>query len=451
MERTKSSLSIARALVQGKKTSAPVPLTTKITKIRIPLRNDLVLDGMSADDAAGSINAEWIDVVPHPDKSVAAERVILYIHGGAYILASRRTHRSITWRLAKYAFARVLSVDYRLAPEATFPIPLYDVINAYRYLIDPPADSGLPKYHPEQISFCGDSAGGGLATSLMLYCRDTGNLPMPGAVGCFSPWYDLTQSFPAWLVNEPYDYLPDGTTDPKYMSEDRSQMYVKHNDDMLNPLASPSLAVEDPSKPIPPMLIQVGDAERVRDDGIVFSQNSFPTSRIRLEVYEDQLHVFQMFAILEPFSRFALKRMGQFLFEQTGASQIRRPDVPHEALRVSTAPGYPIEEIPDAIGIIDDGARLLVERGVWTRSMNDTSLFVVHKKGRIERRPTVLNMHEADLDEIVKQADAELRASGLVTETLPVEHDEDGNVVGTSDVDEAPIATLSLHGTHTLM
>ncbi|KAL2915402.1 hypothetical protein HK105_205018 [Polyrhizophydium stewartii] len=431
MERLKTNLLLGQALMGGKKATTPVPITTKISKVRIPLRADRILDGMTTDEATGALNAEWVDVVPHKDESKPAERVVLYFHGGVYIIASRRTHRSITWRLAKYASARVLAVDYRLAPQSTFPVALFDALCTYLYLIDPPEGSGQPKYEPHQISFAGDSAGGGLSVALMLYCRDNG-IPMPGAIGCLSPWLDLTQSFPAWHINEPYDYLPEGTADPRFMSATRSQVYIKSNDDITNPYVSPAFAVEDPAKPTPPMIIQVGDAERVRDDGIVFAENTFRNSRIHLEVYENMVHVFQLFSVFDSFSRLALKRMGHFLHEQTGKEAWDRPEVKRKAVRIRHIPGHPIQPLPDALGIIDDGVRLLVQRGIWSPDLDETSMFVVRKSGKIVRRGTIIEAENADISDIVAEITEELAAAGFGH----AESDENG--AADSDAEEAP-------------
>ena len=88
--------------------------------------------------------------------------------------------------LLKSSGARILSINYRLAPQQPFPAALCDALATYLYLINPPDDSGLKPYKPEQIVFCGDSAGGGLSVSLGLALRDLG-LPLPsGIVGWIS-------------------------------------------------------------------------------------------------------------------------------------------------------------------------------------------------------------------------------------------------------------------------
>jgi acetyl esterase/lipase len=109
------------------------------------------------------------------------ERVILYLHGGAYYMFSAATHRTITIPLSKYTDARVFALDYRLAPETRFPGQLHDAVLAYLRLIE---DLQIP---PENMLICGDSAGGGLTMSLLLYLRDN-NYPLPAGAIVMSPW-----------------------------------------------------------------------------------------------------------------------------------------------------------------------------------------------------------------------------------------------------------------------
>ena len=103
----------------------------------------------------------------------AGDGVILYVHGGGYVAGSIASHRNLTGHLAKASGCRVLSVDYRLAPEHPHPAPVEDSVSAYRWLLD----QGVPS---SSIAVSGDSAGGGLAVATQLAIRDQG-LPMPAA------------------------------------------------------------------------------------------------------------------------------------------------------------------------------------------------------------------------------------------------------------------------------
>ncbi|RKO93076.1 Alpha/Beta hydrolase protein [Blyttiomyces helicus] len=356
LQANKDSLARGRLLTQH--ATSPVPFSVKISKQYIPRRREVLPKGMSAKDAEGALKAEWVDF-PHRDmrpveKGVAAERVILFVHGGER--GNRATHRGMTWRIAKYAKARVLAIDYRLAPEFVFPVPLNDVLSAYLYLIDPPKDSGAPKYDPSQITFVGDSAGGGLALSAALWLRDSDQYPMPGSLALMSPWIDLTHSMPSWRLNRYYDYLPDQAADPKYINEDRSHYYVSHNDSLSNPLVSPLYAHDDPSRPLPPTLVQCGDAEKLRDEIITFSHN-FAGSRVALEMYEDMVHVFQMYSPIERIARLALKRIGQFVLDRGASAQ--------PAVRILNRKTHDVVPVPNPIAIVQVAQRLCIERGIW--------------------------------------------------------------------------------------
>lgn len=158
------------------------------------------------------------------------------------------------------------AIDYRLAPDHVYPAALIDTLSAYAYLLNPPSGQ---RFKPHQICIAGDSAGGGLAIASMLYCRDSGVLPIPGAVATMSPWYhmpncrlDLTQSLPSWILNEPYDFLPHTAKDPKYFNEHRSNLYTSHDNELCDPYVSPIFAQESARHRTSPIFIQVGEAER---------------------------------------------------------------------------------------------------------------------------------------------------------------------------------------------
>ncbi|MGH7906607.1 MAG: alpha/beta hydrolase, partial [Candidatus Binataceae bacterium] len=127
---------------------------------------------------AGGVKAEWI---ASPD--AAAERAILYLHGGGYAAGSIRTHRELAARLSQASAARCLVIDYRLAPEHPFPAAVEDAVAAYQWMLAQRVDPG-------KIAIAGDSAGGGLTIATMVALRDA-NAPLPAAGICISPWVDL--------------------------------------------------------------------------------------------------------------------------------------------------------------------------------------------------------------------------------------------------------------------
>ncbi|TPX30295.1 hypothetical protein SmJEL517_g06118 [Synchytrium microbalum] len=156
------------------------------------------------------------------------QKVILYLHGGAYMFLSAKSHRFLTNRIAQETGARLFVVNYRLAPEHPMPAALHDAFAAYRFLINPhdpifnnPSSfftANFPIHkpiNPRDIIVMGDSAGGGLSTALTVYLKDylrnadgAPMYPLPGGLALISPWVDLTCSSESFKANESTDYLP---------------------------------------------------------------------------------------------------------------------------------------------------------------------------------------------------------------------------------------------------
>ncbi|KAG8716850.1 hypothetical protein FRC09_015104 [Ceratobasidium sp. 395] len=234
------------------------------------------------------------------------ERVVLYLHGGAYYVFSAATHRLITIPLSKYADARVFSVNYRLAPETRFPGALHDAVHAYRRLTD---ELHVP---PSRIIVAGDSAGGGLTLALLMYLRDEG-YELPSGAILFSPWVDLTMSCDSWDSNAAFDVVPRPDADDPlnpvacYLGwGEGMKQYVTH------PYASPLFG---DFKGLPPLLIQSGDSEVLRDEIMLLAHKATLAGvDVRHELFEDAVHVFQMFPFL-PATRRAFQNVRSFIQE----------------------------------------------------------------------------------------------------------------------------------------
>jgi acetyl esterase/lipase len=266
-----------------------------------------------------------------------SSKVIYYLHGGAYSLMSVKTHRAITCRLARLTGARVFALEYRLAPEHPFPAALLDAFAGWIYLTTHHA--GIPEtnparqvYRPEDVVVMGDSAGGGLCVALMSLLKDwiksedgTPRFGMPRAACLMSPWVDLTCSHPSWEENTKYDYLPgksgtlfetlfeDGSPNPvagylwgmepdlerKFWVESRDydlESAIEReecaNNQVMHPLVSPLYCNLEG---MPPMLIQAGECELLRDETISFAKKLIEVngSGVRHEIYTGMPHVFQ--------------------------------------------------------------------------------------------------------------------------------------------------------------
>ncbi|HAC60102.1 MAG TPA: alpha/beta hydrolase [Rhodobiaceae bacterium] len=223
--------------------------------------------------------------------------VLLYFHGGGYVQGSSVSHRHLTSRLALAAKARVLSVDYALAPEAPFPAAVRDGVKAYRWLLD----NGV---EPKAIALGGDSAGGGLTVATLLAARDEG-LPMPAAAIAISPWTDLTCDTGA--------YSSRADADPMIQQAGIKQtaaLYL-NGADARHPLASPNHA---DLTGLPPMLIHVGSDEVLFDDAANLCRKARDAGiDAELEEWEDMIHVWHAFYQLLPQGEEAIERLGNYL------------------------------------------------------------------------------------------------------------------------------------------
>ena len=124
---------------------------------------------------------------------------VLYLHGGGYQVGSARAYRGLLAHLSRACDAPVLAPDYRLAPEHPYPAAAEDVYATFRAL----RGAGHPA---QRIAVVGDSAGGGLAMTLLLRLRAAGE-ELPGSVGLISPWLDLTCSAPSITANAASDVM----------------------------------------------------------------------------------------------------------------------------------------------------------------------------------------------------------------------------------------------------
>ncbi|MHA1604977.1 MAG: alpha/beta hydrolase [Candidatus Freyarchaeota archaeon] len=242
---------------------------------------------------AGGVPAEWI-TTPEAE----ARYAILYLHGGGYVAGSIKTHRDLASRISRTSKARVLLIDYRLAPEHPFPAAVEDATTAYRWLV---SAGGI---EPNNLIVTGDSAGGGLTVASLVNLRDEGDTLPAGAV-CLSPWTDLActgETLRSKAEVDPF-ITPEGI-------EFMARVYLK-DADPKNPLASPLYA---DLKGLPPMLIQVGTSEILLDDSLRLADRAKAAGvNVELDVWEDMIHVFAAFAAFAPEGRQAIERIGEFV------------------------------------------------------------------------------------------------------------------------------------------
>ena len=255
--------------------------------------------GTSVDPVdAGGVPAEWV-VAP----GAVTGRVLLYLHGGAYQIGSPATLRHVVALLSGAATARVLSVDYRLAPEHPFPAAVDDAVAAYRWLLGQGTD-------PAVIAFAGDSAGGGLALGTLVALRDAGE-PMPAAAIVLSPWTDLALTGESLQTRAAVDVM----IKPAGMAETAAAYLA--GQDPRHPYASPLYA---DLHGLPPVLIHVGDAEVILDDSTRFAARARDQGvEVTLEVWDEMPHCWHTFAGFLPEADQAIERIGGWLRERIPA------------------------------------------------------------------------------------------------------------------------------------
>lgn len=260
--------------------------------------------------SAGGVAAEWVDR-PGP----APQTTLLYLHGGGYTIGSSATHRGLAGYLGRAVGARVLLLDYRLAPEHRFPAALDDTLAAYRW---------LRAQGRRQVIIAGDSAGGGLAVAAAVALRDAGD-QLPDALISFSPWTDLAGSGASMVTRAAADpfLVPEAIVNAADYFGDTSPRH---------PLISPIYA---DLRGLPPLLIQVGGDEILLDDAVRLAARArLAGVAVTLDVWPAMWHVWQFFAPLLPEANQALAQAGAFARRALAGTLIAHaPTAPQESIR----------------------------------------------------------------------------------------------------------------------
>lgn len=220
------------------------------------------------------------------------KRVIVYFHGGGFLVGGFHSHRPLAAWLSHKAGAAVLFAEYRLAPEHRFPAGVDDCFAVYRYALEHGPD-GM-EGEPESVFVGGDSAGGAMAVSTILKAREAG-LRVPKGAIILCGMLDLDEETSRFLQLT-------------QRSRDGVRMYVSQLKDLRNPLASPILA--DLSG-FPPMLIQTGTADYCADENERFAEKAMSAGvEVDFENWPEMIHVWQRFAPKLPEAVEALERIG---------------------------------------------------------------------------------------------------------------------------------------------
>ena len=238
------------------------------------------------------LSAIW---VRHPEAD--AKSVVLYFHGGGYVVQSAHSHRKVAAHLALQSKRNVLSVNYRLAPEHTHPAAVNDAVTAYQWLLS-------AGYAPAKIAVSGDSAGGGLSLALLVALKNQ-KLPQPAGAVVFSPWVDLEGTGDSMDSKAGVDLMVD-----RHALALMANMFIGGGS-LRDPLAAPLYA---DLAGIAPLYIQVGGDEALLDDSTRLATRAAHAGvPVRLEVFPEMQHVFQSGVGVIPEANDAVARAGQWL------------------------------------------------------------------------------------------------------------------------------------------
>lgn len=256
-------------------------------------------DATVTEATVGGVPGRWVSV-PGPGRTV-----VLHFHAGGYLIGSSRSHRDLAARIARAAGAAVFLPDYRLAPENPSPAALDDGLAAYRGLLAEGTD-------PASVVVSGDSAGGGLALSLLVALRDGGDR-LPAASFLCSPWADLTLSGDSMSAREAVDPLVN-----RELLQQMADGYIGENGlHAGDPRVSPLFA---DLRDLPPLLVQAGTSEVLEDDAVRIVDKVLASGgEATLQLGYEMVHVFQMFADKLPEATAAIERIGRFVQERVAS------------------------------------------------------------------------------------------------------------------------------------
>ncbi|WP_228787056.1 alpha/beta hydrolase [Nocardia farcinica] len=293
--RTVSALTVGRLAATAPVTPqtlwAARPVVDRLLRATAP-----VLPGTTATlIEEGPVRGEWV-VGP---RQVRGGGVILYIHGGGFLVGSPRAYRGIAARLSAAARTPVFTVGYRLAPEHPFPAARTDILAAYRWLIG-------RGWSPDRIAIAGDSAGGYLAAQLTLELARRGEAP-PAALLLFSPLADPSLQTLAGRAPATTDGL-------------LSVALLRAALDLCGHTCGEDSRLSVPTGvPLPPALIHAGVAELLADDARELARRWRGGAPCTLRMWPDQLHVFHVLPVLVPESRMVYRESGRFLADRYAA------------------------------------------------------------------------------------------------------------------------------------
>jgi monoterpene epsilon-lactone hydrolase len=281
------------------------PAGSDVNEQRRLLREAVSAQPLPADvtvtaDALGGVPTAEITV-----DGIEPRHVVLYFHGGVYVIGDAFLAADLASQVGRRTQAKVVSVEYRLAPEHPYPAAVDDALAAYEALLH----TGVA---PSDIAFAGESAGGGLAVATLVNARDHG-LPLPAAAFVMSPYVDLTLAGTTMETKREVDPLF-----TRELIQARVTDYTAGQDAALG-LISPIFA--DVSG-LPPLIIQAGSHELLLDDAVRLAQQAAAADvEVTLDIAPGVPHVFQAYHAILDEAVAALDRAGQLLLTHLAGAE----------------------------------------------------------------------------------------------------------------------------------
>jgi acetyl esterase/lipase len=257
---------------------------------------ELAVDVQRESVEIGGVSCEWTWC-----DSVAEDRAIIFLHGGGYRAGSLKSHRHLASEIARAVGCRSLAVDYRLAPEHSYPVAIEDAMAVYRTM--------LKRYAARNIVLVGDSAGGGLAVALMMAARDAG-LDQPACAWLISPFTDLEATGRSYVDKKDID--PSVTVNTVQVS---ASTYL-NGQDLRTPNAS---VIHGDIRGVAPLLIFVGSHEVLMDDSVEICRTAGRCDvYARLEIWPNMVHSWPLYHSMIGDGMKAIQAGAAFLREWIG-------------------------------------------------------------------------------------------------------------------------------------
>jgi monoterpene epsilon-lactone hydrolase len=294
-----------QAMVDGILRQSAFPVGSTAQEQRELLRGALAAQPLPADL---TVTPGTLGGVPTAEITIAGiepRHVVLYFHGGVYVIGDAFLAADLASQVGRRVRAKVISVDYRLAPEHPYPAAVDDALAAYEALLRSGVDAS-------NIVFAGESAGGGLAVATLINARDHGSL-LPAAAFVMSPMTDLTLAGTTMETRREADPLF-----TRELLQERVNDYTAGQDAAL-PLMSPIFA---DLAGLPPLIIQAGTHEVLLDDAVRLAERAVAADvEVILDITPGVPHVFQAYSAVLDEAAAALDRAGLFLSAHLAVSE----------------------------------------------------------------------------------------------------------------------------------